>query len=721
MAETQSGNSSNLHSSEATRFLVSDLCSQLEHYLEPQQVQDVYRAYLFGAEAHEGQMRQSGEPYIYHPLAVAKTMANMRMDSQSIVAAILHDVIEDTPTAKEHIADQFGADVAELVDGVSKLTHLTFESKERAKAENFRKMMLAMAQDIRVILVKLADRLHNMSTIDALRPDKRRRIARETLDIYAPIAQRLGMNTMRRDLEELGFKAMHPFRHRVIENAIKKAVGNRKEVMQQIEATIVSRLEDMNVEATIRGRRKNPYSLYKKMRDKHLSFDSVLDVYAIRIVCNDVDTCYRILGMAHNLYKPVPGRFKDYIAIPKANGYQSLHTVLFGPHGIPIEIQIRTVDMDLVAERGIAAHWLYKADGATSKAHTRAREWLKSVLEIQQTAGDSIEFLENLKVDLFPDDLYVFTPRGDIMELPRGATVVDFAYAVHTDVGNSCLAAKIDRKLAPLFTPLFNGQTVEIITGSGAKPNPQWLNFVKTAKARSNIRHYLKNLQLDEAESMGNKLLIRALANHHKTMRDLDNDALMQLATQLGMESAQELLQDIGLGNRMAPLVARQLLGQMDEGGIATDSPIDALEIKGSEGLVMSYAKCCYPIPGDTIVGILNPGRGIVVHQERCKNIADVRHKPDRCVPVQWAENTNQEFPVSIRVLSQNHRGVLASLAGQISEMESNIENLMFEERDSQTSTITFTLTTTGRNHLAMIMKRLRSIPEVIRINRSRG
>ncbi|MDX5333770.1 MAG: RelA/SpoT family protein, partial [Gammaproteobacteria bacterium] len=508
---------------DTTRFLVSDLCSILETYLDPDQISEVYRAYLFGAEAHEGQMRQSGEPYIYHPIAVAKTLAEMRMDHHSLVAAILHDVIEDTATAKEQLEREFGAEVAELVDGVSKLTHLHFESKAEAQAENFRKMMLAMVRDVRVMMVKLADRLHNMRTVGALRPDKRRRIARETLEIYAPIAQRLGMNAMRRELELLGFRAYWPQRYATLERAVQRARGHRKEVLQRIEASVVNRMEEAGVVARIIGREKNLYSIYKKMREKGLSFADVFDVYAIRIIVENVDTCYRCLGIMHNLYKPVPGRFKDYIAIPKANGYQSLHTTLFGPHGIPLEIQIRTEEMDHVAESGIAAHWLYKSgDRHSATAQARAREWMKTVLEMQQSAGDSIEFLENIKVDLFPDEVYVFTPKGDIMELPRGATPVDFAYAVHSDVGNSCVAAKIDRQLAPLSTQLESGQAVEVITAPNARPNPAWLGFVVTGKARANIRHHLKNLKEDEAGVLGRRLLEKALTSIGRSLDGVD-------------------------------------------------------------------------------------------------------------------------------------------------------------------------------------------------------
>jgi GTP pyrophosphokinase len=705
---------------DTTRFLVSDLCTLLEAYLEPAQVNEVYRAYLFGAEAHQGQTRLSGEPYIYHPLAVARTMAEMRMDHRSIIAALLHDVIEDTPTAKEHIATEFGEEVAELVDGVSKLGHLQFRSRAEAQAENFRKMMLAMVQDLRVILVKLADRLHNMRTLGVMRPDKRRRIALETLEIYAPIAQRLGMNAMRRELEQLGFAALYPMRYRILERAVQLARGHRKELMQKVETGIVQRLEEAGIEARIFGREKALYGIYKKMREKRLPFSEVYDVYALRILVADVDTCYRTLGIVHNLYKPVPGRFKDYIAIPKANGYQSLHTVLFGPHGVPIEVQIRTEEMDRIAESGIAAHWLYKSgDKPTSAAQARAREWLQSVLEIQRSAGDSIEFLESIKVDLFPDEVYVFTPRGEIMELPRGATPVDFAYAVHSEVGNTCVAAKIERRLAPLSTPLSSGETVEIITAPGARPNPAWLSFAVTGKARSSIRHYLKQLEQGEAAKLGRRLLDKALLGHGARIEDVPAERLESLLDELGVPDLETLLADIGLGNRMAQMVARGLT--RDEEPPAHPESEAPLAIKGTEGMVLNFGKCCYPIPGDPIVGIMTAGRGMVVHREGCRNVSEFRNKPDRWIPLEWSQEIADEFPATVRVQTANQRGVLASLAAKIAGLGSNIENVSFDDRDGMTTSITFTLTVKNRVHLAKIMRSLRRVHEVLRISRARG
>ena len=707
------------------RLLISELCRQLETYLEPEQVREVYRAYLFSAEAHEGQQRVSGEPYIYHPVAVAQILADMRMEYNSLIAAILHDVIEDTGTAKDQVARAFSEEVAELVDGVSKLTQIKFESQAEAQAENFRKMMLAMVRDIRVILIKLADRLHNMRTLGVMPPEKRRRIARETLDIYAPIANRLGMNSMRLELEDLGFAAYYPLRSRVLAEVVKRARGNRKEILSKIEAAIKQRLEHDGIEARVHSREKHLYSLYQKMRGKRLSFHDVFDVYAFRVVIDNVDMCYRVLGVVHNLYKPVPGRFKDYIAIPKANGYQSLHTVLFGPYGVPIEVQIRTNDMDRVAEAGIAAHWLYKSgeDGASS-AHARAREWLRELLEMQKNAGNSLEFLENVKIDLFPDEVYVFTPRGEIMELPRGATAVDFAYAVHTDVGNTCIAAKIDRRLAPLRTSLLNGQTVEIITAPGAHPNPSWLNFAVTGKARSNIRHYLKNLHREEAINLGRRLLDKALLGMGMAPTEPNQSRLEEIAGSYGLKSVEDLLEDIGLGNRMPLLAARRL--QSD----GTDSGIEAgamrndgapLAIRGTEGMVVNFAKCCRPIPGDRIVGFVSAGRGIVIHTESCKNIADYRAKPEKWVDVEWERSVSGEFTAELRVEVTNQRGVLATVAAAIAGTGSNIENVGVEERDGLSTSIAFTITVHDRQHLARVMRRIRHIPLVLRISRAKS
>ena len=697
-------------------LLISDLCEQLEDYLEPEQVAEVYRAYLFGAEAHEGQQRLSGEPYIYHPLAVAQILAELRLDHESLVAGVLHDTLEDTRVAKDDIAAAFGEEVADLVDGVSKLTQVQFGSKAEAEAENFRKMMLAMARDLRVILIKLADRLHNMRTLGVMRPDKRRRIARETLEIYAPIANRLGMNSLRLELEDLGFRAMHPMRYRILSQSVQRARGNRKEVVARIEGGLKARLAEEGLEGRVEGREKHLYSIYRKMRDKHLAFQEVFDVYAFRVVVDRVDTCYRVLGAVHNLYKPVPGRFKDYIAIPKTNGYQSLHTVLFSPWGVPIEIQIRTQDMDRVAEAGIAAHWLYKtgSEAHATVAQTRAREWLRELLEMQQNAGNSLEFLENVKVDLFPDEVYVFTPKGRIMELPRGATAVDYAYAVHSDVGNTCVGARINRRLMPLNTRLLNGQTVEIVTAPGAHPNPAWLNFVITGKARSAIRAYLKDLQGDEAITLGRRLLDRALAGREESLEDVDRQELDRVVAELGAEDPEGLFRDIGLGRQLPALVAQAIAPAALGSGDASQP----LTVRGTEGMVVSFAKCCHPIPGDTILGFMSAGRGLVIHRRGCRNVVEDRHGPEKWMHVAWSDEASGDFPVELRVEVANRRGVLATVAATIAELEANIENVDVEERDGVHSALLLTVSVRDRVHLARIMRRIRGVESVARITR---
>lgn len=690
----------------------------LEGYLEQDQVAEVYRAYLVGAEAHDGQTRMSGEPYIYHPVAVARSLAEMRLDYQTIIAAILHDVIEDTEISKEQLAEDFGEEVADLVDGVSKLTKVEFGSKAEAQAANFRKMMLAMTQDIRVILIKLADRLHNMRTLGVMRPDKRRRIAKETLEIYVPIANRLGINAWRQELEDLGLAARYPFRYAVIKNAVKNARGNRKELVQKIESSIIERLRQDGVEGEVSGREKHIYSLYRKMSEKGLSFNDVLDVYAFRVVVENVDACYRVVGVVHNLYKPVPGKFKDYIAIPKTNGYQSLHTILFGPHGVPVEVQIRTQDMEKVAEAGIAAHWRYKTgDGNQNGAQQRVRAWTQNLLEMQKSAGNSLEFLENVKIDLFPDEVYVFTPRGEIMELPRGATAVDYAYAVHSDVGSSCVAVKIDRRLSPLSTVLLNGQTVEIITAPNSRPNPSWLNFAITGKARSTIRHYLKNLQQHEAVALGERMLNKALYTFDKNLDDIDEQHKQQLLEEYQLQSFDEILADIGLGNRIAPIVARTLLPS-DEQEEREPGQSRPLAIMGTEGMIVRYSRCCHPIPGDPIIGLLTRGRGIAIHTESCKNIADLRNQPEKQVDVQWAAELDADFGVDIRVEAENQRGVLATIAAELAEMSANIENVRIDERDGLTTSLHFTIMVKDRIHLARIIRRLRQLDPIIKINR---
>ncbi|WP_181296381.1 bifunctional GTP diphosphokinase/guanosine-3',5'-bis pyrophosphate 3'-pyrophosphohydrolase [Pseudomonas sp. Q2-TVG4-2] len=696
------------------------LADRLSTYLGADQVNLVRRAYFYAEQAHDGQRRRSGEAYVTHPLAVANILADMHMDHQSLMAAMLHDVIEDTGIAKEALSAQFGDTVAELVDGVSKLTQMKFETKAEAQAENFQKMAMAMARDIRVILVKLADRLHNMRTLEVLAGEKRRRIAKETLEIYAPIANRLGMHAMRVEFEDLGFKAMHPMRSERIRAAVRRARGNRNEIVDKIEQSLIHCLEREGLEGEVMGREKHLFSIYKKMRGKRKAFNEIMDVYAFRIVVDKVDTCYRVLGAVHSLYKPLPGRFKDYIAIPKANGYQSLHTTLFGMHGVPIEIQIRTREMEEMANNGIAAHWLYKSnDDETSKGtHARARQWVKGVLELQERAGNSLEFIESVKIDLFPDEVYVFTPKGSIMELPKGSTAVDFAYAVHTDVGNTCIACRVNRRLAPLSQALESGSTVEIVTAPGARPNPAWLNFVVTGKARTHIRHALKLQRRSESINLGERLLNKVLTGFETNLDRISPERIQTVLNEYHMEVVEDLLEDIGLGNRMAYVIARRLLASEGEQAPSVEGP---LAIRGTEGLVLNYAKCCTPIPGDPIVGHLSAGKGMVVHLDTCRNIAEVRHNPDKCIQLSWSKDVTGEFNVELRVELEHQRGLIALLAGSVNAADGNIEKIGMDERDGRISVVQLVVSVHDRVHLARVIKKLRAIKGVMRITRMKA
>ncbi len=707
-------------------YQVSDLTNVITSYLDPHQIDRVLQAYQFSAKAHEGQQRASGEPYIHHPLEVAGILGEMHMDHQTLMAAILHDVIEDTPTAKDEIRKKFGKNVAELVDGVSKLTQVHFDSVEEAQAQNFRKMLMAMSQDIRVILVKLADRLHNMRTLGALRHEKRMRISRETLDIYVPIAQRLGLNSIRLELEELGFLAMYPMRHRILTEQVRKVRGNRKEVITKIRNALRRRMRQEKLPVDIQGREKHLYGIYEKMRRNKLTFNEVYDVYAFRILVEHVDDCYRALGVVHNLYKPVPGKFKDYIAIPKTNGYQSLHTVLFGPFGVNIEVQIRTREMNDVAEAGIAAHWLYKSGkktGDRSGAHRKAREWLQRIMEMQQTAGNPQEFLDSVKVDLFPDAVYIFTPQGKIIELPKGATAVDFAYAIHTDVGDTCTGARINRSLAPLGTRLNSGQSVEIITSPNAKPNPGWLKFVTTARARTSIRHYLKNLQEDEAIALGLRLLNRELDKFGYRYDQIQKTKLEEVLKEYHLDNDQALLAEVGLGNRIAPLIAKRLIDTDKISSALTngdnhENETQPFVIKGTEGMVVHFPKCCHPIPGDPIVGFSSAGRGIVIHYRSCKNIAEFRNQPEKWIDVEWEENIERDFSTQVRMYATNQRGVLATVAAAISEQEANILNVEIEDKDDRDTLLSFDLEVRDRKHLAQVIRRIRRIKHISHITR---
>lgn len=692
-------------------------------YLSNEQVDYIQQAYLTAQKAHHGQKRRTGEPYISHPVAVACILAEMKMDYQIITAALLHDVIEDTPIEKKTIAEKFGEEVAELVDGVSKLTQIEFVSRAEAQAENFRKMVLAMARDIRVIIVKLADRLHNMRTLGSLHSQKRRRIAQETLGIFAPIAKRLGIHQLSVELEELGFAALYPMRYRVLKDAVRKARGNRKKMLDLIEKTLYEGLSRSSLSSyTITGRKKHLYSIYHKMHTKHIPFNEIMDVYAFRIIVDDVDSCYRSLGVIHGLFKPVPERFKDYIAIPKANGYQSLHTTLFGPYGLPIEVQIRTVEMDRMATTSIAAHWLYKTtDTSLTKSQIRAKAWVKNLLELQEDALNPLEFIENLKIDLFTDEVYVFTPRGDIMELPASATAIDFAYAVHTDIGNNCVAVKIDRHMAPLSAHLANGQTVEVIISESGRPNPAWLDFVVTSKARGSIRQFLKTQRRSESISLGKQLLKQAFENYSLSLKKIPQRIIDFTLKEMQLNSFDDLLEEIGLGNRIAVLVAQRLAAVAKEGEEETEilpSFETPLVIKGTEGAVVNFAMCCYPIPGDPIVGVIDVGKGILVHMEHCPSILNIRHLLDRCMSLRWSGKAKGVFPTVVRVQVVNERGALAILAIAFSESEANIEDITVEERESLYYVIMFHIFVRDRAHLAKVLRRLRQVKQVAKIIR---
>jgi len=691
----------------------------LNTYLPPEHVSTIKRAYYYAEQAHYGQARRTGEPYVTHPLAVATVLARMHMDHESIMAALLHDVIEDTGVSKEDIRTQFGEEVADLVDGVSKLTHVEFDSAEIKQAENFQKMALAMARDIRVILVKLADRLHNMRTLGALKPEAKKRIANETLDIYAPIATRLGMNEVRMEFEDLGLRTLYPMRARRIEAAREAARGRRKQLIEDITEQLEQALTRDHIEGKVIGREKHLYSIYSKMREKRKSFSDIMDIFAFRVIVDDVDACYRTLGVVHSLYKPVPGEFKDYIAIPKANGYQSLHTVLRGMHGVPIEIQIRTRDMEDMANNGIAAHWLYKSNQDTANIpQMRAREWVKGLLEMQQTAGNSLEFIESVKVDLFPDEVYVFTPRGEIMELPKGACAVDFAYAVHTDVGNRCVACRINNQLAPLSEPLESGVSVEIVTSPAGRPTPSWLNFVVTARARSQIRHFLKQQQHEDSVALGQKLLTKAVAALSPD-DVIDNNAIKARVEEHYPGSDYEtILTDLALGNQLPQVVAATLMGQS---GASLENDQSAMEIKGTEGYVLVYAKCCCPLPGDPIEGFLSPDRGLVVHRENCRNLDDLREQPERLMPLRWDDQIEGTYPVAVRIEMANQRGMIATLATKLSAIGLNIERISTQDESVHFSNIIIELQLNSRVHLARVMKRIRvmeGVRKVVRCSR---
>ncbi|HEX5362694.1 MAG TPA: bifunctional (p)ppGpp synthetase/guanosine-3',5'-bis(diphosphate) 3'-pyrophosphohydrolase [Gallionella sp.] len=693
------------------------LIEEVSAYLKPQDIEHIREAIEFSRIAHYGQMRKSGEPYVTHPIAVARILTTLHIDVQAVVAALLHDVVEDTAVTGDDIAEKFGKPVAELVDGLSKLDRLKFETREDAQAENFRKMLLAMARDVRVILIKLADRLHNMRTLESMEREKCERIARETMEIYAPIANRLGLHDIYHELEDLSFKHLHPNRYAVLAKALKVARGNRREVVNKILDAIRLRLEEQHIHADVTGREKNIFSIYQKMQSKSLAFAEVLDIYGFRVLVDDVASCYVALGALHGLYKPIPGKFKDYIAIPKVNGYQSLHTTLFGPFSTPIEIQIRTHEMHRIADAGVASHWLYKSGHESiNDLHQKTHQWLQELLESLSQSTDSSEFLEHLKVDLFPDEVYVFTPKGMIMSLPRGATAVDFAYSVHTDIGNRCIAVKVNHELAPLRTELRSGDRVEVITAPHAKPNPAWLGYVATSKARGHIRHFLKTMQSGESAQLGERLLNQALHTLGVKAQDMDEAHWNRLLRDTGVKTREDILADIGLGRRLNMVVARQLasIGESAPGEIAANAVVT---IQGTEGMAVQFAKCCCPIPGDPVIGVIKSGQGLVVHTHDCPSLRRGRSGSEQWLDVVWDKNISRSFEISIKLIVANQRGVLAKIAAAISDAESNISNVNFINEGEYTA-LNFTLEVNNRLHLANIMRSLRKVPEVVRIIR---
>ncbi|ORU91234.1 MAG: (p)ppGpp synthetase [Cycloclasticus sp. symbiont of Poecilosclerida sp. N] len=706
--------------------LMSELLSVVGAYSSRKQLRKIQQAYQVASSAHLGQFRLSGEDYICHPVSVALILSHMKMDADCIMAAIMHDIVEDTDVTLDELAENFNKDVSSLVAAVSKLTKINFKSREEAQAENMRKMFLAMAKDLRVIIIKLADRLHNMRTIGFMKPASRRRIAKETLEIYAPIAHRLGMHEFRLELEDLSFAAIFPYRKEAIANGVMKARGHRKEMLEKLEQTLVARFVNTDFPGVIKGREKNLYGIYQKMKRQSIPFNEVFDVYAFRVIVETPEQCYQALGVLHALYKPVPGKFKDYIALPKSNGYQSLHTVLVGPFGVPVEIQIRTLAMDQVAESGISAHWLYKTTDVFGDSQVGAHEWLRTLLETQKNEADSFAFIDNLKVDLFPKEIFVFSPKGEIVKLPAGSTAVDFAFAVHTDIGMACAGVKVNRQMEPLHTVLRNGQTVEIMTSDFAVCNPNWLNFVTTNKARNAIRHHLKEFKERDAIALGGQLLNDELKESGVTFGDLDKDRLDEFLNAQQLGSVDALLMDIGFGNRMPLIVAQHLIPPVGQEEPSLDiskgkQSTATLNIHGAEGMLINLATCCRPIPGDKILGFFNPGRGIVVHRTHCKNTKEQRRKNANWLNVQWAENVDGEFSSDISLDLQDGRGVLAEIALSLSKSGCNIENISMAKHSKNDSHDRFTITVRDRKHLARVARRLRGLPSVFKISRLRN
>lgn len=705
----------------------SALSIRLKQYLKPEDIAQIWEGYRYAFKAHDGVVRKTGEPYITHPVSVACVLADLHMDVPTILAALLHDVVEDTVTTTLDIKEKFGQQVAELVDGVTKLDKIEFQSASEAQAENFRKMLLAMSQDVRVILVKLADRLHNMQTLEAMRPEKQKLIAKETLDIYAPIANRLGLNSIYQALEDLSFQYLYPMRHNAISKAIMAARGNRKEVISKILESIKQQLVTFNLEADVSGREKHLYSIYRKMMSKATPFSQVYDIYGFRVVVKDFASCYLALGALHALYKPIPSKFKDYIAIPKANGYQSLHTTLLGPFGTPIEVQIRSADMHNIADAGVAAHWLYKSsDAQLTVLQQQTHQWLQRLLDIQNESVDSLDFLEHLKIDLFPDEVYVFTPKGSILALPKRATAVDFAYAVHSDVGNSCVAVRINHELAPLRTELDNGDHVEIITGSLAKPNPAWLNYVVTGRARAHIRHFLKSQQSTESANLGERMLNQALRALSVDPKQISDEHWQKLIRDYGVKKKSEILTDIGLGKRQNVMVAHQLLAmtedRLEKQAKLPAKALDTITIHGTEGMAVQFAPCCRPIPGDPILGFINKDKGLVIHTHDCPSVRKFKLDPDKWLDVEWEPESSHLFKTNLNLTAANQPGMLAKIASGIADAGSNIDSVNVEEADgSAYVNLYFTVQVKNRVHLADLMRGLRKIPDVVRINRTKG
>ena len=700
----------------------SSLTQLVKTYLPKREIDKVWEAYRFSEKAHSGQKRRSGEAYISHPVSVACIAARFHLDSQSIQAALLHDVVEDTESTELEIESKFGKQVSTLVTGLSKLDKVEFQDANEAQAENFRKMLLAMTQDVRVMLIKLSDRLHNMQTIQSLDERKKIRIAQETVDIYAPIANRLGLNNLYQELEDLCFEVLHPVRYKTIQKAIKASRGNRKEVIEKISNEISNKLKSVKTKAEITGREKNPASIHRKMLEDQTGFNQINDIYAFRIIVNDINDCYLTLGTLHSLYNPIPGKFKDYIAIPKANGYQSLHSTLLGPFGVPVEIQIRTKNMHQLAEAGVAAHWLYKTkDAHVTDLQQKTNQWLKRMLDIQNDSSNSLEFLEHLKVDLFPDEVYVFSPDGKIFALPKNSSSIDFAYAVHSDVGNKAVSAKINQILVPLRTRLSTGDHVEIITSTLAKPNPTWLNFVITGKARSQIRNYLRSAESKDLIFLGEKMLNNALNAFHIHPTAIKKKHWNKLILDYHVESKDEILMDIALGKKVNVMVAHQLTNLMD--GPASNKKqtkmLDVITIKGSDGMAIQLANCCHPIPGDPILGYINKEKGLVIHTHDCQIVNELSLDHDRWVDVEWEPDSEKLFNVRLSVLVVNERGMLGKIASIIADAESNINNVSLQDMDgSPFATLNFLVQVRHRQHLAELIRNLRKITKVNKITR---